>query len=45
MPAMVTEATNEYWENFCKTNAMGTFKSPCATLNQLLKQNNGGAIV
>lgn len=45
MPAIVTDATNEYWENVFKTNAMGTFKSLRATLNQLLKQNNGGAIV
>lgn len=45
MPAVVTEATNEYWENVFNTNAMGTFKSLRATLNQLLKQNNGGAIV
>lgn len=45
MPAIVTEATNEYWENVFKTNAMGTFKSLRATLQQLLRQNNGGAIV
>lgn len=45
MPATITEATNEYWENTFKTNALGTFKSLRATLRQLLKQNNGGAIV
>ena len=45
MPAMVTEATNEYWENVFKTNAEGTFKSLRATLTQMLNQNNGGAIV
>ena len=45
MPAMVTEATNEYWENVFKTNSEGTFKSLRATLTQMLAQNNGGAIV
>ena len=45
MPAMITEATNEYWENVFKTNAEGTFKSLRATLTQMLAQNNGGAIV
>lgn len=45
MPAIITEATNEYWENVFKTNALGTFKSLRATLNQMLKQNNGGSVV
>lgn len=45
MPAIVTEATNEYWENVFKTNALGTFKSLRSTLNQMLKQGNGGSIV
>ena len=45
MPAMVTDATNEYWENVFKTNALGTFKSLRSTLQQLLKQGNGGSIV
>lgn len=45
MPAIVTEATNEYWENVFKTNALGTFKSLRATLQQLLRQGNGGSIV
>lgn len=45
MPAKITDATNEYWENVFKTNAEGTFKSLRATLRQMLKQNNGGAVV
>ncbi|MEG2614340.1 MAG: SDR family oxidoreductase, partial [Alistipes sp.] len=45
LPAVVTEATDEYWENVFRTNAMGTFKSLRATLQQMLRQNNGGAIV
>lgn len=45
MPATVTEATNEYWENVFKTNALGTFKSLRSTLNQMVKQGDGGSIV
>lgn len=45
MPAIITEATDEYWNNVFATNAGGTFKSMRAVLNQMLKQNNGGAIV
>lgn len=45
MPNIVTEATDEYWDNVFATNAAGTFKSLRATLNQMLKQNNGGSIV
>lgn len=45
MPATITDATNEYWENVFKTNALGTFKSLRSTLRQLLKQGNGGSIV
>lgn len=45
MPATITNATDEYWENVFATNAAGTFKSLRATLTQFLKQNNGGAIV
>ena len=45
MPATVTEATNEYWENVFRTNADGTFKSLRSTLKQMLNQGNGGAIV
>lgn len=45
MPAVITEATDEYWDNVFATNAAGTFKSMRAVLNQMLKQNNGGAIV
>lgn len=45
MPATITEATNEYWDNVFATNAMGTFKSMRVVLQQFLKQNNGGSIV
>lgn len=45
MPAVITDATNEYWDNVFRTNADGTFKSMRATLRQMLAQNNGGAIV
>lgn len=45
MPATVTEATNEYWENVFRTNADGTFKSLRSTLKQMLEQGNGGAVV
>ena len=45
MPAIITDATNEYWENVFKTNAEGTFKSLRSTLKQMLDQGNGGAIV
>lgn len=45
MPATITDATNEYWENVFKTNAEGTFKSLRSTLKQMLDQGNGGAIV
>lgn len=45
MPAIITQATDEYWRNVFATNAEGTFKSLRATLTQMLAQNNGGAIV
>lgn len=45
MPAIITEATDEYWEKVFATNAAGTFRSLRAVLDQMLKQNNGGAIV
>lgn len=45
MPAIITQATDEYWDNVFATNAAGTFKSMRAVLDQMLKQNNGGAIV
>lgn len=45
MPAPIVQATDEYWDNVFKTNAAGTFKSLRSTLRQMLKQNNGGAIV
>lgn len=45
MPAMITEATDEYWDNVFATNAAGTFKSMRAVLDQMLKQGEGGAIV
>ncbi|MEG1545714.1 MAG: SDR family oxidoreductase [Bacteroides sp.] len=45
MPNVITQATDEYWDKVFATNAAGTFKSMRAVLNQLIKQNNGGAIV
>lgn len=45
LPAKITEATDEYWNNVFRTNAEGTFKSMRASLRQMLAQNNGGAIV
>lgn len=45
MPAVVTDATNEYWENVFKTNAEGTFKSLRSVLRQMLDQGKGGAVV
>lgn len=45
MPNMITEATDEYWDKVFATNAAGTFKSMRAVLDQMLIQNNGGAIV
>lgn len=45
MPAMVTSATNEYWEKVFATNSTGTFKSMRAVLNQMVDQRKGGAIV
>ncbi|MEG2849348.1 MAG: SDR family oxidoreductase, partial [Bacteroidales bacterium] len=40
MPATITNATDEYWDNVFKTNAAGTFKSLRSTLRQMLRQNN-----
>lgn len=45
MPNVITKATDEYWDNVFATNAAGTFKSLRAVLNQMLVQDNGGAIV
>lgn len=45
LPNTITNATDEYWDNVFATNAAGTFKSMRSTLQQMLKQNNGGAIV
>ncbi len=45
MPNVITEATDEYWEKVFATNAAGTFKSMRAVLNQMIKQDQGGAIV
>lgn len=45
MPAIITDATNEYWDSVFRINADGTFKSMRATLKQMLNQNNGGSIV
>lgn len=45
MPAMITDATDEYWEGVMATNASGTFKSLRAVLKRLVDQAQGGAIV
>lgn len=45
MPAMITDATDEYWEGVMATNATGTFKSLRAVLRQLVNQAQGGAVV
>lgn len=45
MPNVITEATDEYWDKVFATNAAGTFKSMRAVLDQMMVQNNGGAIV
>lgn len=45
MPAIITEATDEYWDKVFATNAAGTFKSMRAVLDQMLRQGEGGAIV
>lgn len=45
MPAMITDATDEYWEGVMATNASGTFKSMRAVLRQLVNQAQGGAVV
>lgn len=45
MPNVITQATDEYWDNVFATNAAGTFKSMRAVLNQMIKQDNAGAIV
>ena len=45
MPAIITDATDEYWEGVMATNATGTFKSMRAVLEQLVEQRKGGAIV
>lgn len=45
MPAIITNATDEYWQNVFKINAEGTFYSLRSTLTQLIGQGNGGAVV
>lgn len=45
MPNVITQATDEYWDKVFATNAAGTFKSMRAVLNQMIEQDNGGAIV
>lgn len=45
MPAIITDATDEYWEGVMATNATGTFKSLRAVLRQLVNQAQGGAVV
>ena len=43
--APIHEATDEYWDQVMSVNITGMFKSMRYELRQLLKQNNGGAIV
>lgn len=43
--APIHEATDEYWDQVMSVNITGMFKSMRHELRQLLKQNNGGAIV
>lgn len=43
--APIHEATDEYWDAVMSVNITGMFKSMRYELRQLLKQNNGGAIV
>lgn len=43
--APIHEATDAYWDNVMRTNATGVFKSMRAELKQMVKQNQGGAIV
>ena len=45
MPNIITQATDEYWDEVFATNAAGTFKSMRAVLNRMIEQDNGGAIV
>ena len=45
MPAIITDATDEYWEGVMATNATGTFKSLRAVLDQMVEQRKGGAVV
>ena len=45
MPNIITQATDEYWDNVFATNAAGTFKSMRAVLDRMIEQDNGGAIV
>lgn len=43
--ARIHEATQEYWENVFRTNALGTFLMLRAQLGQMVAQGRGGAIV
>ncbi len=45
LPASIHNATNEYWHNVMNANINGMFYCLRAQLNQLLKQDAGGAIV
>jgi NAD(P)-dependent dehydrogenase (short-subunit alcohol dehydrogenase family) len=45
LPASIHNATDEYWHNVMNANINGMFYCMRAQLNQLLKQDKGGAIV
>lgn len=45
LPASIHNATDEYWHNVMNVNINGMFYCMRSQLNQMLKQNSGGAIV
>jgi NAD(P)-dependent dehydrogenase (short-subunit alcohol dehydrogenase family) len=45
LPSSIHNATDEYWDLVMKANITGMFYSMRAELNQMIKQETGGAIV
>lgn len=45
LPALIHEATDDYWNRVLAVNATGVFKSLRAELGQMVEQGSGGAIV
>jgi NAD(P)-dependent dehydrogenase (short-subunit alcohol dehydrogenase family) len=45
LPAMIHEATDEYWEKVFASNSAGIFYSMRAELKQMVAQGKGGSIV